>query len=245
MKALVIDGPGQPPRLTERPMPQRTAGTTLVRTLAAPLNPIDFAVAAGTFYGGHPPYPYVPGNEVVGEVVESDRWPAGLTVWAGGGGSGTGRDGGVAEYALATDTQVEPIPDGIDPALAGALGQAGLTGWLAATWRGRASASDRVLVLGGTGAVGRTAVQAARLAGAVRIVAAGREASSLETLREAGAHEVVALSGLSPDAPRSELAERFSKALGGDGPDLIIDPLWGTPAAAAVDAAAPRARLVL
>ncbi|WP_328681929.1 zinc-binding alcohol dehydrogenase family protein [Streptomyces sp. NBC_00322] len=244
MKALVIDGPGAQPKVTQLPVPEREPGMTLVRTLAAPLNPIDFAVAAGTFYGGHPPYPYVPGNEVVGEVVESDRWPTGMTIWAGGGGAGTARHGGAAEFALVADTQVEPVPTGLDPALAGALGQAGLTGWLATTWKGGVSASDRVLVLGATGSVGFVALQSAKLAGAVRIVAAGRETSSLETLRGLGAHEIVHLGDLSSSDPQAELGQRFTKAFDGDGPTLIIDPLWGAPATAALSSAATGARLV-
>jgi NADPH:quinone reductase-like Zn-dependent oxidoreductase len=40
------------------------------------------------------------------------------------------------------------------------------------------------------------------------------------------------------------LTERFREACGGDGPTLVVDPLWGAPVAAAVEAAAPGARIV-
>jgi NADPH:quinone reductase len=239
VKAFVVDAVGAAPRPAELDLPARTGGTTLLRIRAVPLNPIDLAVASGSFYGGHPPHPYVPGNEVVGEVVESDRWPTGMTVWAGGGGLGTAMNGGLAEYTVVPDEQVEPVPGGLDPVTAGALGQAGLTGWLAARWRGEAGPGDGVLVLGATGAVGMVAVQAARLAGATRIVAVGRDTQRLDTVSGLGATAVVSLDG---DVDPVALAERF--LAGGDGPDLVIDPLWGTPGLAALQAARPGARIV-
>jgi NADPH:quinone reductase-like Zn-dependent oxidoreductase len=243
VKAALIGTTGATPRLDEVAAPQRSAGTTLLRVLAAPLNPIDQAVAAGVFYGGHPPHPYVPGNEVVGEVVESDRWPVGMTAWAGGGGLGTAHDGGLAEYALVADDQVEPVPDGLDPVTAGALGQAGLTGWLAARWRGQVSADDHVLVLGATGAVGLVALQAARIAGAETIVAVGRDPARLAATGDLGATAIVALGAVGDDeAAITALADRLRQA--GDGPDLVIDPLWGVPGLAAIRAARPGARVV-
>jgi NADPH:quinone reductase len=243
MRSALIDEIGAAPRLADIDRPKRQAGMTLVRTLAAPLNPIDFAVAAGIFYGGHPPLPYVPGNEVVGEVVESDGWPSGKRVWAGGGGLGTAGAGCLAEFAVVPDDRVEPVPDGLNPSLAGALGQAGLTGWLAATWRGRVGATDSVLVLGATGAVGLVAIQAARLAGATRIVAVGRDASALQRAQDLGASAVVVLDAdHASDHAASRLAERLVDA--GGPPTLVIDPLWGVPGLAAIQAAASGARIV-
>ena len=95
---------------------------------------------------------------------------------------------------------------------------------------------DRVLVLGGTGTVGLVALQAAKLRGAARVVAAGRNRERLERARELGADDVVEL--------RGGMADRFKEAFAGDGPTVVIDPLWGEPVVAAAQAAAAGARIV-
>ncbi len=89
-----------------------------------------------------------------------------------------------------------------------------------------------VLVLGATGTVGNVAVQAARILGAARVVAAGRDRDALDRL---DADAKVPLEG--------DLVEAFREACQG-GPTLIFDPLWGEPAAAAAEAAKPDARIV-
>ena len=75
------------------------------------------------------------------------------------------------------DAHAIEIPDGADPALAGALGIAGLAGWLPFAWRAPLEGGESVLVLGASGSVGIVAVQAAKLLGAGRVVAAGRSAA--------------------------------------------------------------------
>jgi NADPH:quinone reductase-like Zn-dependent oxidoreductase len=95
-----------------------------------------------------------------------------------------------------------------------------------------------VLVLGVTGTAGIVAVQAAKLLGASRVVAAGRDATGLERAAELGADATVRLDG------QEDLAALFRDACGGKGPTYIFDPLWGEPLAAAVEASAPRARIV-
>jgi NADPH2:quinone reductase len=89
-----------------------------------------------------------------------------------------------------------------------------------------------VLVLGASGTSGLIAIQRAKQRGADRIVAAGRDPGRLERARELGADDTVALSG------------DLRAACGGDGPTVVIDPLWGEPVAAAAEAAAPGARIV-
>ena len=187
--------------------------------LAAPLNPLDRAVAAGQFYGGHPPLPYVPGCE------SSDARRAAAVVWTFGGGLGLARNGGMAERAVPGAVLAE-LPERADPALAGALGIAGLAGWMPFAWRAPVREGDRVLVLGATGTVGQVAVQAARLLGAGHIVAAGRDPAGLERALELGADEAVGLDG--------DFGE----------PTYVFDPLCGEPLERAVAAAAPGARIV-
>jgi NADPH2:quinone reductase len=201
---------------------------------AAAVNPIDISMSEGRFYGGSPDPPYIPGREAVGRVVEGDRLEPGTQVWFQ-----LPANGAFAEYALADEEQAIVLPDGTDHALAVALGIAGLTGWLAVEWRAHVRQGEKVLVLGATGVVGLVAVQAARILGAARIVAAGRDAQALETARSAGAHEVVILDSDDP----AVLADRFQEAVGGR-PEVVIDPLWGIPAQAAVEAGAFSGRLV-
>lgn len=215
MRAALITELGRPPQVGEAPEP---AGETL-EVLAAPLNPIDRAVAAGRFYGGHPPLPFAPGCECVG------RESGGRVVWTFGGGLGLTRNGTMAERA-GVGAVVAEVPDGADPAVAAALGIAGLAGFMPVVWRAPVRADDRVLVLGATGAVGQVALQAAKLLGAAHVVAAGRDEDGLRRALELGADEAVPLDG--------DFGE----------PTYVVDPLWGEPLERAVQAAARGARIV-
>jgi NADPH2:quinone reductase len=147
------------------------------------------------------------------------------------------RDGGVGELVTGPDSSMYPVPADADPAVAATLGIAGLAGWMPLVWRAPVRAGETVLVLGATGTVGFVAVQAARLLGAGRVVAAGRSPEGLERAAHAGADATVAIG-------EGDLVERLRAACGGDGPTLIFDPLWGEPAAAAAEVAARGARIV-
>ena len=215
MRAALITQLGSAPEVGEAPEPTGAS----IQVLAAALNPLDRAVAAGTFYGGHPPLPYVPGCECVG------RDAGGRIVWTFGGGLGLARNGAMAECAEPGANVVE-VPGGADLAVAAALGIAGLAGWMPLAWRAPLREGDHVLVLGATGTVGEVAIQAARLLGAGRIVAAGRDPKRLERALDLGADEAVPLDG---DLGR---------------PTYVFDPLCGEPLERAVAAAAPGARIV-
>jgi NADPH:quinone reductase-like Zn-dependent oxidoreductase len=238
VRAALIREIGGLPTLAETDAPERGAGRALVQIHAVPLNPIDVALATGKHYLGPPKTPYVPGSEGVGTIVEADALEPGTRVYVSDDGlGGRGRDGTLAELATVVEEEVLELPEGVSDELAAACGTAGVAGWLPVVWRAQVGPGDRVLVLGGTGTVGLAAVQAARLQGAERIVAAGRRHEGLEEARALGAHAVVRL-----DEP--DLAEALKEAAGGDGPTVVIDPLWGEPFVAATEAAAPGARFV-
>jgi NADPH2:quinone reductase len=228
MKAALIREVGAMPEVGEVGEP---SGKT-INVLAAPINPIDIAVSRGVLATGHPELPYVPGCEAVGRAAD------GSVVWIFGGSLGRTSQGAIAELAPVGDAHMIPVPDGVDAALAGALGIAGLAGWLPFAWRAPLSGGARVLVLGATGSVGLVAVQAAKLLGAARVVAAGRSAAGLERASRCGADATIRL-----DEQR-DLVTAFKEAFGGEGPSYVFDPLWGEPGAAAVRAAAPRATVV-
>jgi NADPH2:quinone reductase len=210
----------------------------LIQIGAAGLNPIDIAVGSGAYYGGSPPLPYVPGCEGVGRVLDAEGLPEGTRVYVFSDGLGLQRDGTMAEHAVVAEDAAIEVPEGVDDARAVACGIAGLAGWLPLSWRAPVRPDDRVLVLGATGTVGFVAVQAARVLGAARVIAAGRDGDALERARRAGADEVVRL-----DAT-DDAAESIREAAGDGGPTLVVDPLWGTPIVAALAAAARGARVV-
>ena len=229
MRAALVRELGELPELTEVEEP---ADRPFVAVTAAALNPLDVAVAAGRFYGGSPPVPYVPGCEGVGRHSDT-----GERLYVVRGGLGVRRDGTLAERVALGDSDVIPSAEDLEDGVALACGIAGVAGWLPLSRRAPVRDGDRVLVLGATGTAGLVAVQAARLLGAERVVAAGRNPDRLVRAREAGADETVELES-------AELADAFRDACGGEGPTLIFDAVWNGPVAAAAEAAAPRARIV-
>lgn len=225
MRAALVSELGGPPSSGELAEPAPGDADVLVEIEAAPLNPIDLAVAAGRNPAGHPPLPFVPGCEGIGIA-------GGRRVWVYREGIGIARNGCMAEQVAAPRAAITPVPEGADPAVAAAMGIAGMAGWTSLSWRVPVREDDVVLVLGATGVVGNVAVQAARILGADRVVAAGRDRDALDRL---DADAKVPLEG--------DLVDAFREACGG-GPTLIFDPLWGEPGAAAAEAAKPGARMV-
>jgi NADPH2:quinone reductase len=224
----VIRELGGLPELADRPDP---SGEAVYEISAVSLNPIDVNVGAGRYFGGHPEFPYVPGSEGVGRAADGSR------VYLFGDGLGVGRDGLLAERAAAPAGLGIQLPDEVSDELAASCGIAGLAGWMPVAWRAPVRKDDRVLVLGATGTVGLVATQAAKLLGAERVVAAGRNPERLERAAELGADATV-------DLDQEDLVAAFKEAAGGEGPTHIVDTLWGPPAAAAIQAAAPGWRLV-
>jgi NADPH2:quinone reductase len=239
MRAAVVHELGAPPRAGDWAEPERKEGEALIQVTAAAVNPIDISASMGTFYGGKPDPPYVAGREGAGTVLEGDGVERGTRVRFEVAGGLGGKAGSLAERVAAPEDGLLEIPRGLDDHLAAALGIAGMTAWLALEWRALLQQGETVLVLAATGAVGRIAVQSAKLLGAGRVVAAARDAAELERVRELGADEVVVI-GRELDEDTAALRE----AAGGDGPDVVVDPLWGQPVRAATEAAAPRARIV-
>jgi NADPH:quinone reductase-like Zn-dependent oxidoreductase len=238
MQAAVLEAPGAAPVLRDRPVPRRGPGEVLVAVSAAPVVPLDKLCASGTSYFGTPAVPYVPGVQGVGTVLEgTPALPAGTPVWFATTAGMAPGDGSMGTHAAVAERDVVALPAGADPVLVAALGLSAVAAWMALTFRGGLVAGERVLVLGAGGVVGQAAVQLARSAGAGRVVAAARSARAREQALASGADAVVALD--TDDV--AALAER----LRADGPvDLVVDPLFGVPAAAALRALGPHGRLV-
>ena len=227
MRAALIREVGGAPEVGDAAEP---AGDS-VEVLAAPINPIDLAVSRGILATGHPDLPYVPGCEAVGRTGD------GRVVWIFGGSLGRTSPGAIAERAQIGDAHAIDVPEGTDPALAAALGIAGLAGWLPFAWRAPLTAvrRSRARRYGIRRPRRRPDGKAPR---AARVVAAGRSAAGLERAALHGADATLHL-----DEP-GDLVAAFKEAFGGEGPSYVFDALWGEPAAAAIQAAAPRATIV-
>ena len=204
---------------------------------AAPIIPLDLLCASGTSYFGPPALPYVPGVAGVGVVVEGPQ--AGTRVWFNTDAGMRPGDGSVAEAAVVDEGETVPVPAGLSDVDAAALGLSAVAGWMTLTWRGGLQPGERVLVLGAGGVVGQVAVQAAAALGAGAVVAASRRPAARERALERGASAVVDLA----DADVDELEQRMRTALGGTA-DVVIDPVGGETATAALRVLAEHGRLV-
>lgn len=162
MRAAHVAELGQTPHVVDVPEP---ADATLT-VEAVGLNPLDINIAAGRFYGGHPPLPYVPGCEAAARTHD------GSLVYLFGDGRGIAGDGFMAERV--SFGHLLPVPEGSDPYVVAALGIAGIAAWVSVAWKAEVGPDDRVLVLGASGTVGRLAMQAAHLLGAAEVVGASR-----------------------------------------------------------------------
>jgi len=197
---------GGVPRVDEVPAPE---GDVLEVTTSA-LNPVDISIGSGRFYGGTPALPYVIGSEAIVRAADGRRF------WHYAGSA-------TAEWvAMPAADRIVEIPDGVGDDLAIACGIAGLTGWLAVSWRAAVRPDDTVLVLGASGSVGRAALQGAKVLGARRVIGAARR---VDAIPEA-ADEAISLEGDLPAA------------------DVVVDPLWGAPGERALAAASPGVRFV-
>jgi NADPH2:quinone reductase len=172
VKALRVHAWGEAPRVDDVPPPTRAPGQSLVRMHAASVGHIDHTIWGGNF-GLKPPLPYVPGTEGAGMVIEGDRFPPGTRVWLRGAGLGTRGDGTWREIVAVPDTAMGPLPDAVPFALGASFFSPCTAAWGALLDLGNWQAGEPVLVTGAGGAVGSTAVQLARQAGApVRAVLA-------------------------------------------------------------------------
>lgn len=124
MLAAIIDAPGAEPRLGSVVLAPQSAGTTLVGVIAAPLNPLDLLIASGTFHSARHEAPYVPGSECVGMVLASDSFSPGSLVYAECHAT-PAAPGCFAAQVLVADEDVLPLPKGMDPVLAAAVGNSG------------------------------------------------------------------------------------------------------------------------
>jgi NADPH:quinone reductase-like Zn-dependent oxidoreductase len=241
VRAAVLRTHGSAPDFADHPDPVPADGSVLVRMTAVPVVPLDLLCASGTSYFGSRTLPYVPGVQGVGEVVSGGGLEPGARVFVSTSAGMSDGDGALAELCDVPAAAVVPLDADVavpDTEVA-ALGLSAVAAWQALGSRGGLQPGERVVVLGAGGAVGQAAIGAARVMGASRVVAACRAGESAVRATACGADAVVEL----PKGDRDALASALSEALEGPA-DLVLDPVFGWVAEAALRVLAPGGRLV-
>ncbi|MCV7029498.1 NADPH:quinone oxidoreductase family protein [Mycobacterium sherrisii] len=226
MRAVVCRsyGPPESLELDDVPEPVPAPGQLLVRVHAAAVNFPDVLFIAGKYQVKIPP-PFIPGNEIAGEVLAVG---AGAPFSPGQRVSGT-TFGAFAEQALLDATQATVVPDDADFAEAAAFGVTYRTAYHALRSTAAVTAGDWVVVLGAAGGVGLAAVDLGVAMG-MRVLAAASSPEKLELCRQRGAAAVV-------DYDREDLKSRI-RELTGDAARVVLDPVGGAYAEPALRALA-------
>ncbi|WP_040566279.1 NAD(P)H-quinone oxidoreductase [Magnetospirillum molischianum] len=235
MACIEIARPGAPEVLTlaTRPTPIPGAGEVVIKVVAAGINRPDVLQRQGVY----PPPPGasdLPGLEVAGTiaalgsgVVEPALGSAVCALVPGG---------GYAEYCVVDARLCLPLPQGFDFIRAAALPETLFTVWHNVFERGRLAAGESLLVHGGAGGIGTTAIQLAKAMGATVFATAGgaEKASACASL---GADRAI-------DYQSEDFVEVIKAATGGRGVDVILDMVGGEYVARNIKALAPDGRLV-
>jgi NADPH:quinone reductase-like Zn-dependent oxidoreductase len=219
MHAAVVRSFDHPPRYEtfERPEPNGP-DEALVDVLAVGLHPRVRTGASGRHYSSSGTLPMIPGIDGVGRLPDGRRvyFVVPDDVW-----------GSMADQAVVDVRSTIELPDGVDGNRVAAAMNPAMSAWVALRRRVPLEAGQSVLVLGATGNAGGMAVQVAKRLGAAYVVAAGRKAQRLEALHALGADAVVALGD-----DEAVTADRLAAAAAEV--DIVVDYLWGEPAARAI-----------
>ena len=197
--------------------PPRPAGDeVLIRVRATAVNYADSIMVRG-HYQTKPPFPFCPGLETAGEIVEcgaevsefapGDRVMAILT------------HGGLAEFACAKAAEIYRIPDGMSWHDAAAFPIAYISSHVAIRWQGRLEAGESMLVLGAAGGVGLTAIEIGKAMGA-RVIAAASTSEKLDACISRGADATL-------NYAEQDLRETVNALTDGNGVDVVFDPVGG------------------
>ena len=238
MNAAIVDSYTKGPRYGWFADPVAEAGEVLVAVEAAGLHPIVRALANGSHYGSTGVFPFIPGVDGAGRLEDGTRVYFGVS---------RPPFGTFAERAVTNAALSARLPDGLDALTAAGIANPGMSSWVALQYRAQFAAGESVLILGATGVAGQLAVQIAKRLGARRVIAAGRNAQALASLKDLGADAVISL-----EQPREALVAAFRSEVVEHGVDVVLDYLWGEPAECVLAAvaqkglshAAPRIRYV-
>ena len=199
--------PGSAPsyRLEELPRPVPGPGEVLVRVRAVGLNLVDRFPKRQHFQHTPPSPASIPGMEVAGEVEGTGRRVMAMV------------HAGCAEYAVAHESLLMPLPDSMSWIDAAAIPVAFVTAHDALATQGRFAEGQALLIQGATTGVGLAAAQLGKLHGASLIAGTSRSAEKLGRMRVLGlTHPILSGEGV---------ADAVLAATGGRGADVVLDHL--------------------
>jgi NADPH2:quinone reductase len=218
MRAVIVSEYGGSPHVEDVPMPEVQAGQVLIKVIAAGMNPMDRAIAAGGWESIMPAtFPMILGADAAGTVEQTgegaDRFSVGDEVFGQLLLPPLGSTGTYAAYVAAPQgSPLARVPAGLDPAVAAAVPTVGMSG-LAIAESLEPLSGKTVLIVGAGGGVGSFATQFAVAAGA-RVIANVREAND-ERMRSYGVTETV-------DHTAAPLPRQVEQAHP-DGIDVLVD----------------------
>ena len=222
MKAAVLQSIGSIPIYTDFPEPtSSTDEQILVNVKASSIKQLDLHKAAGKHYTHHASLPVVVGMDGVAILPDGQR------IYA------MGLSGMMAEKAIVQSGRWINVPDGLSDELAAALPNFLVGSDVALRVKGEVKPGDIVFVNGATGATGMMAVQMAKYHQASTVIATGRNPQALEQLKSLGADITISL-----DQPESDIIADITKAYKDHPFNIVIDYLWGRPAAMILEALA-------
>lgn len=202
--------------IEETAVPVPGEGQVLIKVAACGMGYVDALVAVGG-YQVKPPVPFTPGQEVAGMVAAVGAGVEGVR--EGDRVMASAFGGGLAEYLVAPAAAVTRLPDQMRFAQAAGFGINYLTALNGLRDRANLQPGERLLVMGAAGGVGSAAVQLGKLLGAEVIAAASTPEKRAFALAE-GADAAI---DTNPEGWR----DRLKAACGGNGPDVIFDPVCG------------------
>jgi NADPH2:quinone reductase len=212
-------------KLTDLPTPTPADGEVLIRVSRAGLNFADTHTRTNS-YVQQATLPMVPGGEVAGVREDTGERVVALV--------GTG---GYAEYAVAREDLVFPIPDGLDDGTALAMIVQGTTAWHLYRTSAKLAEGESVVVHAAAGGVGSLAVQLGHSMGAGRVIASASSEEKRALAIDLGADVAV---DPSPDG----LTERLIEANRGQPVDVVFEMSGGQVFDASYRALAPFGRIV-
>lgn len=226
MRAVVCQQWGDPDSLTlgEIKCPEAGPDQVKIRVHAASLNFADILMVGGT-YQEKPAFPFSPGMEVAGEIIDTGQRVMAVLDW-----------GGFAQYAIANTSDVMDIPNAMSFEAAAAFPIAYGTAHIALADKAGLKNGESLIVHGASGGVGLAAIDVGRALGA-NVIAITSGDQKIAAVIKQGANHVI-------DYKAGDVKDQIKALLPGGG-DVYFDPVGGSSFDASLRSAAPGARILV